>query len=236
METRPEQPPEGKLIADAANRLDLSIREAARRAGISYGRWRQITQGYQNVSPGEYAVVHAPARTVAKMAAVVGVTPDQLTEAGREDAAAILAELTVPEPATPEPVPEPAPEPAAGNAEDIGDAVVTILRARQGEPGVWADLRDYLAGAGLFNDAAEAGAWPPGDIPAKLTPKAEQALDAAAVAGTLFRDEIGTIAARIGSHARDGSYPWHLRVRMITQLRETARETARNPTRARRAG
>ena len=140
------------------------------------------------------------------------------------------------EPAVPAAAPEPEPEAAAGNAEDIGDAVVTVLRARQGEPGVWADLRDYLAGAGLFNDAAEAGAWPPGDIPAKLTPKAEQALDAAAVAGTLFRDEIGTIAARIGSHARDGSYPWHLRVRMITQLRETARETARNPTRARRAG
>ncbi len=235
MDTRPEQPPEGRLIADAADRLDLSIREAARRAGISYGRWRQIVMGYQNVSPGSYAAVHAPAKTVAKMARVVGVTPAQLTEAGREDAAAILAELTVPEPATPESSPETGAEPA-GSAEDIGDAVVTILRARQGEPGVWADLRDYLAGAGLFNDAAEAGAWPPGDIPAELTPKAEQALDAAAVAGTLFRDEIGTIAARIGSHARDGSYPWHLRVRMITQLRETARETARNPTRARRAG
>jgi len=94
MEDRPEQPPEGKLIADAAGRMNLSIREAARRAGISYGRWRQITAGYQNVSPGSYAAVHAPAQTLARMAAVVGVTPDELTAAGREDAAKELDEIT----------------------------------------------------------------------------------------------------------------------------------------------
>lgn len=225
METRPEQPPEGRLIADAANHLDLSIREAAKRAGISYGRWRQIVMGYQNISPGVYGAVHAPAKTVAKMAKVVGVTPAQLTEAGREDAAAFLAELQ-PEPAVPEPVPEP----AAEAAEDVADAVVTVLNARRGEPGVWNELRDYLARTGLLNDPDEAAAWPPGSIPADLTPKAKQALDDAAEAGTLFRDEIGTIAARVGSHSRKGSYPWPFRVRMITQLRETER----NPTRARR--
>lgn len=88
MEQRPEQPPEGRLIAAATKRMDLSIREAARRAGISYGRWRQITSGVQNVSPGSYAAVHAPARTLAKMARVVGVTPEQLeTEGQRPDAA-----------------------------------------------------------------------------------------------------------------------------------------------------
>src|SRR5208282_4279075 len=102
METRPEQPPEGRLIADAANRLDLSIREAAKRAGISYGRWRQIVMGYQNISPGVYGAVHAPAKTVAKMARVVGVTPAQLTEAGRDDAAQILAGLQQPVLAAPE--------------------------------------------------------------------------------------------------------------------------------------
>jgi hypothetical protein len=90
MNMRPDPPPEGKLIADAADNLSLSIREAARRAGISYGRWRQIVTGYQNVSPGEYAAVRAPARTVARMAKVVGVTPSQLEEAGRADAADIL--------------------------------------------------------------------------------------------------------------------------------------------------
>ena len=93
MDQRPEQPPEGKLIAGAAGRLDLSIREAARRAGISYGRWRQITAGYQNVSPGVYAAVHAPARTLARMAAVVGVTPEEMeTEGQRPDAAEAMRE------------------------------------------------------------------------------------------------------------------------------------------------
>lgn len=93
MDHRPPQPPEGHLIAAAAERLGISIREAARRAGISYGRWRQITQGYQNVSPGSYAVVHAPARTVAKMALVVGITPEQMADEGRRpDAAEIMRE------------------------------------------------------------------------------------------------------------------------------------------------
>lgn len=104
MEQRPEQPPEGRLIADAAERLDLSIREAARRAGISYGRWRQIVTGYQNVSPGSFATVHAPARTLAKMAAVVGITPEQMeTEGQRPDAAEAMRQqvpsrITPPEP------------------------------------------------------------------------------------------------------------------------------------------
>ena len=93
MEQRPDQPPEGRLIADAADRLSLSIREAARRAGISYGRWRQITSGYQNVSPGVYGAVHAPARTLARMAQAVNVSPEELESAGRPDAAAILRDL-----------------------------------------------------------------------------------------------------------------------------------------------
>jgi transcriptional regulator with XRE-family HTH domain len=93
MDQRPEQPPEGRLLADAAERHSLSVREAARRAGLSYGRWRQITSGYQNVSPGSYAPVRAPARTLARMAHVVGVTPGELTAAGREDAASALEEI-----------------------------------------------------------------------------------------------------------------------------------------------
>lgn len=93
MNERPQPPPEGRLIAAAAEHQELSIREAARRAGISYGRWRQITSGFQNVSPGSYAAVRAPARTLAKMAQAVGVTPDELAGAGREDAAQVLAEM-----------------------------------------------------------------------------------------------------------------------------------------------
>lgn len=86
MDERPVQPPEGKLISEALARKGLSIREASRRANISYGRWRQITSGYQNISPGVYAPVRAPAATVARMAGVVGVTAAELEQAGRVDA------------------------------------------------------------------------------------------------------------------------------------------------------
>ena len=99
MNERPEAPPEGTLIAEAAARLGLSLRKAAEQAGISYGRWRQIVTGYQNVSPGEFAVVRAPAGTLAKMARVVHVTPEQMAAAGRQDAAQAMRDIE-PEPAT----------------------------------------------------------------------------------------------------------------------------------------
>jgi transcriptional regulator with XRE-family HTH domain len=93
MTERPEPAEWGALITAALARQGLSAREAARRAGLSEGRWRQITSGYQVVSPGVYAEVRGPAGTVARMAAVVGLTPDQLRAAGRPDAADALASL-----------------------------------------------------------------------------------------------------------------------------------------------
>jgi transcriptional regulator with XRE-family HTH domain len=92
MTERPEPPPWGALITAALASEGISAREAARRAGLSEGRWRQITAGYQVVSPGIYAHVRGPAATVAKMASVVGVTPAQLQAAGRDDAARVLAD------------------------------------------------------------------------------------------------------------------------------------------------
>jgi hypothetical protein len=91
MSERPSPPPWGSLVTKALAGAKLSAREAARRAGISEGRWRQIAGGYQVVSAGVYAPVHGPAQTLARMAAVVGVTPAQLTQAGRPDAAKVLA-------------------------------------------------------------------------------------------------------------------------------------------------
>lgn len=91
MTERPEPPPWGALITAAQASEGFSAREAARRAGLSEGRWRQITGGYQVVSPGVYAQVRGPAGTLARMAAVVGVTPAQLRAAGRDDAAQVLA-------------------------------------------------------------------------------------------------------------------------------------------------
>jgi hypothetical protein len=98
MKGRPEPPPWGALITAALARNGLSAREAARRAGLSEGRWRQITGGYQVVSPGVYAEVRGPAGTLARMGAVADVTPAQLRAAGRDDAAMILAGQQGPEP------------------------------------------------------------------------------------------------------------------------------------------
>ncbi|MGV2914630.1 helix-turn-helix domain-containing protein [Streptomyces alfalfae] len=91
--TRPEPPREAALIDAARRGAKLSIREAARRAGISDARWRQINSGYQSVSGGAVPV-RAPAETLARMAQVVGVSGEELARAGREDAAAALAEIT----------------------------------------------------------------------------------------------------------------------------------------------
>jgi transcriptional regulator with XRE-family HTH domain len=82
-----EQTPEGELIAKGQRLTNISTREAARQAGISEGRWRQIVKGYQAVSAGTKVPVTAPPDTLARMANVVGVTPEQLEDAGRLDAA-----------------------------------------------------------------------------------------------------------------------------------------------------
>jgi transcriptional regulator with XRE-family HTH domain len=96
MAERPDPPPWGALIAAALARQGLSAREAARRAGISEGRWRQITGGYQVVSPGVYAPVRGPAATLAKMAVVAGVSAAELRAAGRDDAARLLGQQVKP--------------------------------------------------------------------------------------------------------------------------------------------
>ncbi|MBT3164044.1 helix-turn-helix transcriptional regulator [Streptomyces sp. Vc74B-19] len=89
----PEPPPEAALIKEALRRARLSAREAARRAGISETRWRQIANGYQDVGKGMRVPTTGPADTLARMAQVAGVTADQLRQAGRDDAADELVEL-----------------------------------------------------------------------------------------------------------------------------------------------
>jgi hypothetical protein len=93
--TKPESPPEGRLIEDArkARIPRLSQRKAAELAGLSEGRWRQIVTGYQSISAGVYAIVRGPAETVANMARAVGVTAEQMRSVGRYD----VADLLVPE-------------------------------------------------------------------------------------------------------------------------------------------
>lgn len=105
MSEKPTPTPEGELIQSALARAGMSARAAAKSAGISEGRWRQIVNGYQVVTKGTYVpVTDAPAATVAAMAKAVGLTPAQLADVGRDDAAQHLEELGV---SDAQPAPEP---------------------------------------------------------------------------------------------------------------------------------
>lgn len=96
MNDLPPPPPtaEGELIRQARDLAipKLSIRAAAARAGISPEQWGNIERSYRYTRPGDPVrpFIGAPAATIAKMARVVGVTPTQLSGAGREDAARML--------------------------------------------------------------------------------------------------------------------------------------------------
>lgn len=62
--------PLGAFLRDA--RGQMSIRGAARRAGISEARWRQVEAGAQKVAGGIEVPVHPRAETVAAMCRTVG--------------------------------------------------------------------------------------------------------------------------------------------------------------------
>ncbi|SHL26215.1 helix-turn-helix domain-containing protein [Actinacidiphila paucisporea] len=127
MTERLDAPPEGVLIKRAAVAARLSQREAARRADISETRWRQLVSGYQVVSRAKVPV-RSPDDTLARMARAVGVTAEQLEEAGRAGAAAALREAEAEEEAAP-----------AGRSPDAGP----------GEPGNRVDERWHLVQAVL---------------------------------------------------------------------------------------
>ena len=168
MQQRPEQPPEGRLIADAAERLDLSIREAARRAGISYGRWRQITSGVQHVSPGEFAAVHAPARTLARMAATVHVTAEQMEAEGRRpDAASIMRA----EPAQLHPRPSPPVAPAINEAVTDEELEPFIRDIRRQIADAVVEYGPGATGEEIFGRTHEAAAWDSRQWPPDATVK-----------------------------------------------------------------
>lgn len=93
MTAEPPAQPEAELLYRARSGLRISIREAARRAGISENRWRQVEAGYQTVRAAIRVPAVATAATLAAMAYVVGLTPAELAGAGREDAARVLEEI-----------------------------------------------------------------------------------------------------------------------------------------------
>nr|WP_274031444.1 helix-turn-helix domain-containing protein [Streptomyces sp. MMBL 11-1] len=89
----PAPPPEAEVIRVARLARGLSPEAAAERTPVRLGggRWRHIEQGYTRRVP--FTPTTAPAKTLAHMANVVGVDPEQLEGAGREDAAEILREI-----------------------------------------------------------------------------------------------------------------------------------------------
>ncbi len=93
MSERPEQTAWGELIREAREAANLSIPKAAAAAGISEGTWGNIERGRQAEGRGRNRPAPGSDRTVAQMAAVVGVTPDRLAEAGRPEAASILRRI-----------------------------------------------------------------------------------------------------------------------------------------------
>jgi transcriptional regulator with XRE-family HTH domain len=93
----PSPPPEGVLIESCRRDAGLSVREAAKRAGISEGWWRQVVKGYQSLSGGAFGLVRdVPAGTIARMAKAAQVPPGRLAAEGqRPDAARELEALAI---------------------------------------------------------------------------------------------------------------------------------------------
>ena len=90
----PELPPEAALIRRLRKAPpEMSMRKAAEAAGISPTRWEQIEKASRMFRGTRYPEPPGPAPTVARMAAVVGATPEQLRAAGRADAAGELEVL-----------------------------------------------------------------------------------------------------------------------------------------------
>lgn len=84
------QLPEGRLLEDAMKKAGLSARKVATEMGISDTRLRHIVNGYQPIGNGQVINVVGPPETLARAAHTLGVTADQLREAGRSDAAEVL--------------------------------------------------------------------------------------------------------------------------------------------------
>lgn len=142
----PEQPPEARLIEAARRGLGLSIRSAAKRAGISESQWRRIELGRMLESAAAHVAYQGTADMVARMALAVRVSAASLRKAGREDAAAALAgmgEMELPE--------------AARMPGDLGAVVHRIIAHIETDPDMTAARKhhmrlEYLA---AVRDAAE---------------------------------------------------------------------------------
>src|SRR5690349_16877507 len=102
-DTNDYQRPEGRLLAAAMARTGQSARRIAEQIGISDTRLRHIVNGYSPVGRGQKVEAIAPPTTLARIAATLDITAEELVRVGRTDAAEILQEM----PAHAEPPGEP---------------------------------------------------------------------------------------------------------------------------------
>ncbi len=80
---KPPQWQAGKILQSARESLSITKREAARRAGISESRWRQLESGCR-YSDGKWLPASAPATTLTKAARAVELDPGPvLVSAGK---------------------------------------------------------------------------------------------------------------------------------------------------------
>lgn len=96
----PEPSPEGVLIRRVRESLRprLPVAEAAKRAGVGEATWGNTERGYRK--PGRLLdplPFRPSAKILAHMAHAIGLTPEDLHEVGRADAAAVLAEMRGPD-------------------------------------------------------------------------------------------------------------------------------------------
>lgn len=108
----------------------MSLEQASAGTPVRHSKWGDVERGRTHAKPGRPVKEwHAPAATVVIMAARLGVTPDELREAGRADAAEILEREAARAPA-PRPQP-PAVTSDAAALDALFEAWVAD-RARQG--------------------------------------------------------------------------------------------------------
>lgn len=85
----------GQLLEEARGRAGISKREAARRAGISEGRWRQVVTGVQSAA-GMIVPVNPRPITVVAMARAVAVDERAALRAAGLDDQIVPASATAP--------------------------------------------------------------------------------------------------------------------------------------------
>jgi hypothetical protein len=90
----PAAPAEARLIRTARLAVGMTAAQAARATAgaVSATYWRDVERGYGG-RRGQRAAARASDRLLAAMARVTGVTPEQLADAKREDAARVLTEI-----------------------------------------------------------------------------------------------------------------------------------------------